>query len=60
MADRAALKDDRIASPGPILDHPDSGLITLRPITEKPFILGAPAAISVWAAALRLSRSLYS
>ena len=60
MADSAALGDDRTAAPGPELDRPDSGLITLQPIAEKPFILGAPAAISVWAAALRLSRSLYS
>lgn len=36
------------------------GLGTLLPIAERPFILGARAAMAVWAAALNVSRSLYS
>lgn len=33
---------------------------TLLPLAERPFILGARGALAVWAAALNVSRSLYS
>jgi hypothetical protein len=33
---------------------------TLLPVSRPPFILGSRSAFSVWAAALALSRSIYS
>jgi|KBSSwiStaDraftv2_1062776.scaffolds.fasta_scaffold748232_2 hypothetical protein len=59
-----SLEDASPPARGARQDRPESeradGVPVLLPMAEKPFILGAPAALSVWAAALRLSRSLYS